>query len=286
MSESLSKAFGEQERVSEELDAILTLRDRLLDELGEAKGERDRLSAEAAQSSQQLEANAERLRASAAQIAAINARLADADRSVADKSAELERSQGRMRELDTRLTAANTRVTALEGDVERLEREKGDAVSRLAEMERRLGEQLRSRDVQIERLENDLTLIRLGGDILFASGSVELRREGREALRAIAAELKKFPEHTISLEGHTDAVPLGEALRERFGSNWELSVARASEALRYLVSQGIDPRRLRAVGYGSQRPVGEDDARNRRIEILLLPPSERRVVTGALSATP
>ncbi|GAG44247.1 unnamed protein product, partial [marine sediment metagenome] len=62
----------------------------------------------------------------------------------------------------------------------------------------------------------------------------------------------------------------------RYASNWELSIARAASAVRYLQLQGVDAARLRAVGYGEFRPVADNDdpqtrERNRRLEIRLLP---------------
>jgi chemotaxis protein MotB len=62
-----------------------------------------------------------------------------------------------------------------------------------------------------------------------------------------------------------------------FPTNWELSAARATSVVRYLEDAvGIDPRRLSAVGFGPNRPMDANDtpegrARNRRIEIKLLP---------------
>jgi chemotaxis protein MotB len=76
--------------------------------------------------------------------------------------------------------------------------------------------------------------------------------------------------------GHTDNVPIRPAARKRFPSNWELSTARATAAVRFLTEEaGIDPRRLGAVGYGEFRPVAdnatpEGRAHNRRIAITIL----------------
>jgi chemotaxis protein MotB len=76
--------------------------------------------------------------------------------------------------------------------------------------------------------------------------------------------------------GHTDNVPIRLAARKRFPSNWELSTARATAAVRFLSEEaGVDPRRLGAVGYGEFRPVAENTsaegrARNRRIAITIL----------------
>ena len=71
-------------------------------------------------------------------------------------------------------------------------------------------------------------------------------------------------------------MPIRAAARSRFPSNWELSTARATAAVRFLTENaGVDPRRLGAVGYGEFRPVAdnatpEGRARNRRIAITIL----------------
>ena len=126
-------------------------------------------------------------------------------------------------------------------------------------------------------MRNDRTLIRVGGDILFNLGSAELKPNGAEALHLIAEALKEFPDREVSLEGHTDNLTIGGSLTEIYPSNWELSAGRAARAARFLQTEaGIDPRRLRVVGYSEYRPVAPNDepaqqARNRRIEIMLLP---------------
>jgi chemotaxis protein MotB len=71
-------------------------------------------------------------------------------------------------------------------------------------------------------------------------------------------------------------VPIRASARSRFPSNWELSTARATAAVRFLTEiAGVDPRRLGAVGYGEFRPVADNTtpegrARNRRIAITIL----------------
>jgi len=132
-------------------------------------------------------------------------------------------------------------------------------------------------------LRGDLTLIRLGGDILFSSGSIHLTERGQIALGLIAETLnKKFPDHFLSVEGHTDNIPISDLLRERYPSNWELSSARASRAIRQLERLGVDPKLMRAVGHGEHQPIAVDDdvesrTRNRRIELLLLPRNRRNI---------
>lgn len=108
--------------------------------------------------------------------------------------------------------------------------------------------------------------------VLFDLGKAELKPEAREVLQLVAEELKAWPNH-IRVEGHTDNLPIRTA---PYRSNWELSTARATEVLHYLVEVGgLAPERMSATGYGEYRPIAPNDsdegrARNRRVDIVLL----------------
>ncbi|MBK1734338.1 hypothetical protein CKO15_03370 [Halorhodospira abdelmalekii] len=129
--------------------------------------------------------------------------------------------------------------------------------------------ELQERGIQAAGEEDTLTF-RLDDAVLFQTGAADLLPQGREAID----ELVPIFEATgarISIEGHTDNIPIATA---RFPSNWELSTARASSVLRHLAEQGIDPRRMRAIGYADIRPIASNDtaegrAENRRVEITL-----------------
>ena len=97
-------------------------------------------------------------------------------------------------------------------------------------------------------------------------------RYGRTALTTIAQTLKLVSDRKFLVAGHTDNVPI--RTRE-FSSNWELSTRRAVEVVHYLISQDMKATSLVAAGYGESAPIATNDkenrARNRRIEIVLLP---------------
>jgi len=116
----------------------------------------------------------------------------------------------------------------------------------------------------------DAVIITLSGAWTFASGSAELRPEGRDALEFIAGTLPSLPDaSTIHVEGHTDNLPSGSG---RFLTNWDLSAARAATAARILSDNGVESSRMSATGYAETRPISdnatpEGRARNRRVEI-------------------
>src|ERR1039457_6292990 len=111
---------------------------------------------------------------------------------------------------------------------------------------------------------------------MFDSGEAELKPAGAAVLRKVAAVLAQHPNIKVHVIGHTDNVPIRAAARNRFPSNWELSTARATAAVRFLTEiAGVDPRRLGALCYGEFRPVSANAApagraRNRRIAIPIL----------------
>lgn len=107
----------------------------------------------------------------------------------------------------------------------------------------------------------------------FAVGSAEPTAQASELIQRLATTLGPLT-NPIRVEGHTDDVPIRTA---RFSSNWELSTARASAVVAYLVEQGgLDPQRLSAAGYGEFHPRAANDtpenrARNRRIDLVVQP---------------
>ncbi len=125
-------------------------------------------------------------------------------------------------------------------------------------------------DVQVVINERSVSF-RVNSEILFDSSKSDLSRSGLSVLRRIVAVLADT-DHEITVEGHTDSVPVRR--NARFPSNWELSSARAGSVVRYLQANGIDRSRLKAVGYADTRPLGDNNtpagrASNRRVELLI-----------------
>ncbi|MCJ7615180.1 MAG: flagellar motor protein MotB [Desulfobacterales bacterium] len=115
-------------------------------------------------------------------------------------------------------------------------------------------------------------LITLSDTVLFQFGMADINPESFPVLDKIAAIISKTSE-SVRVEGHTDNVPVVHS--KRFPSNWELSIKRAINVVKYFVEIGkIPPQRLSAVGYGESKPLFPNDttehrAGNRRVEMLL-----------------
>jgi outer membrane protein OmpA-like peptidoglycan-associated protein len=105
------------------------------------------------------------------------------------------------------------------------------------------------------------------GDVVFASGSVDIRPEARRELDKIAASIKRnYANAQVRVEGHTDSDPIRKS---KWGTNEALSQARADAVRRYLIQKGVDSGNIDAVGYGSSRPKGTKAA-SRRVEVVIL----------------
>jgi chemotaxis protein MotB len=135
-----------------------------------------------------------------------------------------------------------------------------------------LSEALRLQRIDIHRDARGL-IVSLPEEAAFAVASTDVSAEARELIGKVAAAVGPTTS-TIRIEGHTDNVPIRTA---RYASNWELSTARASAVVAYLVeTAGFDPARLSAAGYGEHHPRVSNDtpgnrARNRRIDVVILP---------------
>jgi len=138
-----------------------------------------------------------------------------------------------------------------------------------------LTEELKRDEVQIAWLDDKLSIAISG---LFDSGEIYPKKEGSMILEKIGYILKGEANHgkQIIIRGHSDALPIGNNLKNKFPSNWELSTARAATIVRILQWRiGIDGKRLAATGCSSYSPLASNKdwqgrAKNRRIEIIVL----------------
>lgn len=105
----------------------------------------------------------------------------------------------------------------------------------------------------------------------FGTGRDELSDTAQALVSRVAVVLNRFP-NAVRVEGHTDDVPIHTV---RFQSNWDLSAARASRVVEFLIGRGLTPARLSATGYGEFHPRVPNSsaatrAANRRIDLVIL----------------
>lgn len=111
----------------------------------------------------------------------------------------------------------------------------------------------------------------LTGDLLFSVGASELSKDARTSLQKVVEVMRQTP-YMVNIVGHTDNLPMRS---NRFNSNWELSLARATTVARFLIDEiDMNPNQFVVSGYASYRPIvpnstAENRAKNRRVEIII-----------------
>lgn len=191
---------------------------------------------------------------------------------------ELDACQSARNETETRLTVANQELEAYR-KVAEANKQKLEAVTqRENQLRDRMQQELSDKSVEIEQLRGQLT-VRMLDKIVFLSGSADILPEGMAVIDKVVEVLADSPD-IIRVEGHTDDTPIGDKLKKKYPSNWELSAARASAVARYIETKHhINPKRLESLGFSMYHPVAPNDTpenkqRNRRVEIVLKPAPE------------
>ena len=122
-------------------------------------------------------------------------------------------------------------------------------------------------DIAVDNMAEG-TRMTVAGDVLFGSGSADLKQSAKKTLDKVAAELKsnKYSRYSVRVDGYTDSDPIK---RSKWASNEALSEARARSVEKYLESKGVSSSRLSAVGRGAANPK-KTKADSRRVEIIIL----------------
>jgi chemotaxis protein MotB len=127
------------------------------------------------------------------------------------------------------------------------------------------------KDVMAEVNERGL-VIHIMESAMFDEAHAELKPRAKELLDLVTNDIINLPNH-VRVEGHTDDRPINT---DKFPSNWELSAARATTVVRYLVdNHGFPPEKISALGFASYRPFMpntsvENRARNRRVDVVVM----------------
>jgi len=208
--------------------------------------------------------------------------------------------EAKANDLEQRLQAEKATVTrlqqggeALAAEKERLEKEraaKEAEIERLTRTQQELSKSLQAEiergDITIKQVRDRLT-INMVEKVLFNSGQAQVKPAGLKILTQVSDVLKNVTDKQIRIEGHTDNVPIGVKIRDKFPTNWELSTARATNVVRFFIERGgVNRESLEAVGFADTRPVASNDTEagrteNRRIEIVLYPRDLSQVVGEA-----
>ncbi len=203
-----------------------------------------------------------------ARIDLLNQQLLALRRQIAALNEALQAAESKDKESQARISDLGARLNVvLARQVQELQRYRSDFFGRLREL---------LKDRKDIRVVGDRFVFQ--SEVLFPSGQATLTPEGLATIDQLAAAIleleKSIPKEIdwgLQVDGHTDIRPISSA---QFPSNWELSSARATSVVKYLISRGVPPKRLVAAGYGEFQPLEEGDSeevrrRNRRIELKL-----------------
>ena len=199
--------------------------------------------------------------------------------------------------LNQQIAALRKQIAALEEALDVSEARDRESNTKIADLGRRLNVALAQRVQELNRYRSDFfgrlreilsdrENIRIVGDrfvfqseVLFPSGSEIINEAGQAEMKKLADAIielqREIPPEinwVLRVDGHTDNVPVSG--NRRYRDNWELSSARATSVVKFLIENGVPANRLVAAGFGEYQPLdetGTDDARtrNRRIELKL-----------------
>jgi len=248
LEQELAQHKAARSSLSDQVSAVSGEKLQLLDQLARAKGKRQNLLQQISMVTGEIET----------------------------REAELSTSRQNMKLLNAELAQTRQEQHLLKIRVVQLSEQQQKEARDFGALKRRLERELNESRVEISQLKNRMTVISLTSEVLFNSGSANIKPAGREVLSLIASALNAYPDRAISVDGHTDDVPIGKG--SFYKSNWELSVARALAAVKFLqAGKLVSAERLKVVGHGEFSPVASNDTAegrqlNRRIEIRVLPP--------------
>lgn len=215
------------------------------------------------------------------------AKLQQQAASMEAKAAQIEKEREQLRQEQARMAETL--------DQERAAKESKDAeIKRLTrtqeELSKSLQDEISKGTITIQQVRDRLT-INMVDRVLFDSGQAEVKPAGQKVLKQVSDLLKTVTDKQIRIEGHTDNVPISVKLQSRYKTNWELSTARATAVVRYLIDRGeVDPHHLSAVGHADTQPVASNDtdegrSANRRIEIVLYPKDIKEIADQVETST-
>ena len=283
----LDAAKKTSEQQAADLEALKKEAQAQADQLASLQQERETLTAQSNELQAKLaELEQELARGNASaqeEIARLQNRASDLETERTRIEAEREQLRTEQTQLAANLDQERQRLKAEEEERARLEREraaKEEEIRRLTSTQEALSKSLEDEiakgNITIQQVRDRLT-INMVDRILFDSGQAQIKPAGLKVLKQVADVLTTVSDKHIRIEGHTDNVPISAKLQDRFKTNWELSTARATTVVRYLIDQGgVNREHLSATGYADTRAVASNDTdegrtSNRRIEIVLYP---------------
>ena len=303
LSAELQSSTLKRDTLSTRLSEVSTEREKLNAQLAEANARAENAAEEAGRLKGQLDTSQKQLETTQKQLETTQKQLETTQRTSEGDKAALEaetklstEAQQQVELLNRQILALREQLAAIQQALEASEAANKNKEVQIADLGKRLNIALASKVEELARYRSEFfgrlreilgnrPEIRIVGDrfvfqseVLFPSGSADLNRQGQETLKRLAQTLAgitpKIPatiNWILEVNGYTDKRPIATP---RFRSNWELSSARATAVVKFLIASGIPPEHLSAAGFGEYQPIDAAEnaaayAKNRRIELKL-----------------
>ncbi len=292
LSESRDLVQQREQQLSESRDLV----QQSEQQLGQVRDLTKELEAKLADESERTVLAQKKVEQRDIRLAELLRRAETAEQSFSEERSLSEQAQRQVSLLADQLREIRGQLSALNEALEASEVKNKSQNTQIVNLGKRLNAALATRVQELARYRSEFfgrlrevlgnrSDIRIVGDrfvfqseVLFASGAAELNQAGGDqlgqlakTLRQISADIPDGLDWVLRVDGHTDVRPISTP---QFPSNWELSSARATSVVKFLIEQGIPPNRLVAAGFGQYQPLdaGDDEIayrRNRRIEFKL-----------------
>ncbi len=271
-------------------------RDRLMAEMTALRDRSQELSARLSDAEERTALAQRDIAERETRIAALSATAEDAGRELDERRRLAAESETLVDQLNQQIAALRDQLARVGAALEASEAQVGARDIEIANLNARLNQALIRQVEELQRYRSeffgrlrqvvanrpDITVVGdrfvFQSEVLFPTGSARLEPGGEERLASFARSLLDLAallppdiDWILRVDGHTDSRPIRTP---EFPSNWELSTARATAVVRFLISQGIPAHRLAAAGFGEFQPLDPTDTeeafqRNRRIELKL-----------------
>jgi chemotaxis protein MotB len=251
------------------LSAAETERTRLQQLLDQGSGASDQANARVGELSGELDTQRQVSQRALSQVELLNQQIAALRKQIGALESALDASEQRDRDSNTKIADLGKRLNvALAQRVQELNRYRSDFFGRLREI---------LSDRENIRIVGDRFVFQ--SEVLFPVGSEQINEAGQEEMKKLASAIielqKEIPPEinwVLRVDGHTDNKPLSGT--GRYKDNWELSSARSTSVVKFLIANGVPANRLVAAGFGEYQPLDPADTdearnRNRRIELKL-----------------
>ena len=180
-------------------------------------------------------------------------------------------SQGKYNDLVKERDALLKNVSETGEQLSSIKSRTAEQEAMFSKLKHELSSELDSQKLTIRQMKTGIN-VALPEDILFPSGSANLKANGREVLGKVSEQLSNT-DYQIIVSGYTDNIPIKT---RRFPTNWDLAAARATNVVRLLEQHNVPADKLMAASFGENQPISSNDTPegrklNRRIEIHLRP---------------